>query len=189
MNTLKQNVVNIFGEKGKLWVSSLPHIVDELAAHWKLTHVTPVDNMTLNYVAKADTSTNVPVVLKVSCDEKSISDEIQALEFFDGSGSIQLIAHNERYHALLLQQAVPGITLKSLYQSQIEYVMDCYIDTMKKLHNKYLSDKNNYRHISDWLVAIDNLTDNDCSPHLVKKAIALKNELLASMTGCLSVLF
>ncbi|OGT38620.1 MAG: hypothetical protein A3F11_00755 [Gammaproteobacteria bacterium RIFCSPHIGHO2_12_FULL_37_14] len=149
MNTLKQNVVNIFGEKGKLWASSLPHIIDELAAYWKLSHVTPVDNMTFNYVAKAVTNTNSPVVLKVSCDEKSISDEIKALKYFDGSGSIQLIAHNERYHALLLKQAMPGITLKSLYSSQVEYVMDSYIDTMRKLHNKSLSNKNNYRHISD----------------------------------------
>jgi streptomycin 6-kinase len=53
---------------------------------------------------------------------------------------------------------------------------------MKKLHNKSLSNKNNYRHISDWLMAIDKLTDHDCPSHLVKKAIALKNELLASMT-------
>ncbi len=182
MNTLKQNVLSIFGEKGKLWIASLPHIIDELANHWKLSHITPVDNMTFNYVAKSVTNTNVPVVLKISCDDKSLSDEIQALKYFDGSGSIQLIAHNEEYHALLLQQAVPGITLKSLYPSQIEYVMDRYIDIMKKLHDKHLSNKDNYRHISDWLLAIDSLKDHSCPSHLVKKAIALKSELLASIS-------
>jgi streptomycin 6-kinase len=183
MNILKQNMENIYGERGKLWVSSLPHILAELAIHWKLSNILPVDNMTFNYVAKATTNTNVPVVLKISYDEKSISDEILALKYFDGSGSIQLIAHNERYHALLLQQAVPGITLKSLYPSQIEYVMDCYIDTMRLLHSKPLPKKNNYRHISDWLMAIDNLKSQECPLYLIQKAIALKNTLLTSMTA------
>lgn len=116
MKTLKQNIANTFGETGKLWITNLPHIIDDLTAYWKLSHITPVDNMTFNYVAKA-TMNNIPVMLKISCDAKSISDEIQALKFFNGNGSIQLIAHNEKYHALLLQQAQPGITLTSLYPS------------------------------------------------------------------------
>jgi len=182
MNTLKRNIINIFGEQGKHWIANLPNIVNELTADWKLNHIVPVDNMTFNYVARANTNVNQPVILKISCDEKSISHEIQALKYFDGSGSIQLIALNEKYHALLLQQAIPGTTLKSLYPSQVEYVMDRYIDTMRKLHDKRLSNNDNYRHISDWLMAIDNLKNHSCPSHLVKKAIALKNELLASMT-------
>ncbi|WP_133127746.1 aminoglycoside phosphotransferase family protein [Legionella nagasakiensis] len=182
MNKLIQNVINMLGEKGKAWLTSLPSTIEILAAHWKLKNLVPVDNMTFNYVAKAITNTNQPVILKISCDEKSISDEALALKYFDGSGSIKLIGHNEKYNALLLQQAISGETLKSRYSSQVEYVMDCYIDTMRKLHNKYLSNKNNYRHIRDWLMAIDTLKDTDCPSYLVKKAIALKNELLTSTT-------
>lgn len=176
-------MINIFGEQGKHWIANLPSMINELAADWNLNHIVAVDNMTFNYVAKATTSTNQPVVLKLSCDEKSIANEIQALKYFDGSGSIQLIAHNEKYHALLLQQAVPGTTLKSLYPSQAEYVMDSYIETMKKLHNKRLPHKGRYRYIKDWLCAIDHLDENVCPSHLTKKAIALKNELLSSMTA------
>lgn len=61
--------------------------------------------------------------------------------------------------------------------------MDHYIDTMKNLHNKSFPCNNNYRHIRDWLMAIDNLKDHDCPPHLIKKAITLKNKLLSSMTN------
>lgn len=86
------------------------------------------------------------------------------------------------HHALLLQQAVPGETLKSLYPSQIEYVMDSYVETMKKLHNKHLSKTHNYRHVRDWLLAIDSLENHSRPSYLVKKAIALKSQLLASMT-------
>lgn len=130
MNKLAQNITNIFREKGKEWLANLPMIVAALASHWKLNRLVPVDNMTFNYVAKAMTHTNQPIILKISCDEKTIANEQEALLYFDGSGSIQCIDYNEQYHALLLQQAVPGITLKSFYPSQMEYVMDCYVDTM-----------------------------------------------------------
>lgn len=182
MKLLKQNITHIFGEKGKNWIANLPVIISELTSYWELKQVASVNNMTFNYVAKAMTNTNHPVILKISCDEKSLSHEIQALKYFDGNGSIRLISHHPVHHALLLQQAVPGITLKSLYSSQIEYVMDSYVDTMKKLHNKHLSKTHDYRHIKDWLSVIDNLPDQVCPPRLTKKAVALKNELLASIS-------
>ncbi|EKD54656.1 MAG: hydroxyurea phosphotransferase [uncultured bacterium] len=181
MKLLKQNIMNMAGEKGKAWIAHLPTMISELTDYWELKQVTPVDNMTFNYVAKAITCTNQPVVLKISCDKKNILDEIEALEYFDGNGSIRLISYHSMYHALLLQQAVPGTTLKSLYPSQVEYVMDCYIKTMKKLHNKPLSNKNNYRHIRDWLSAIDDLSDDVCPSYLIGKAITLKNKLLSSI--------
>lgn len=181
MDLLKRNIINLYGKKGRDWINNLPIIIAELSRYWELSHIMPVDNMTFNYVVKAITTTNQPVVLKISCDEKSISDEIQALNYFDGNGSVRLIAHYPAYHALLLQQAIPGITLKSLYPSQIEYVMDAYIDTMRKLHNKQLVNKNSYRHISNWLSVIDSLSEDVCPLHLIRKAITLKNELLASM--------
>lgn len=182
MKTLKQNITNIFGAEGKRWITNLPVIISELTSYWELKDVTPVDNMTFNYVARAKTSTNQPVILKISCDEKSLSHEIQALKYFDGNGSIRLVSHHPVHHALLLQQAVPGETLKSFYPLKIDYVMDNYVETMTKLHSKHLSKTHDYRHISDWLKAIDNLADHDCPSHLVKTAIALKNELLTSMT-------
>ena len=182
MKLLKQNIANIFGEKGEHWIANLPITISELTAYWELKDVTPVDNMTFNYVAKAATRAQQPVVLKIGCDEKSIEEEMKALQYFDGNGSIRLISHHPKYHALLLQQAIPGTSLKSLYPSQVGYVMDCYIDTMKKLHSKCLSNQNSYRHIKDWLRAIDNFSDKACPLHLIKKAIAIKNKLLTSMT-------
>lgn len=182
MKLLKQNIVNIFSEKGEHWIANLPITISELTAYWALKNVTPVDNMTFNYVAKALTHDEQPVVLKVGCDEKNISEEIQALQYFDGNGSIRLISHHPRYHAMLLEQAIPGTSLKSLHPSQVDYVMGCYIDTMKKLHSKRLPKENNYRHIKGWLSAIDNLSNTTCPLHLIERAIVLKNELLSSMT-------
>ena len=183
MKTLTLNIINIYGKQGEEWIANLPTTIDALAKHWNLSHLTPIDNKTFNYVAKAITNTNQPVVLKISCDEKSITKEIQALKYFNGDGSIQFIDYHSRYHASLLQQAIPGTTLKTLYPTQFEYVMNCYVDTMKRLHSKHLPSKHSYQHIGEWLRAIDGLTPNKpCPAHLLEKAISLTNSLLASMT-------
>jgi len=184
MNTLKQNVINILGENSQVWLKELPATIDIFTKYWKLKHLVPVDNMTFNYVAKASSETGRALILKIGFDENSIANEILALRYFNGSGSVRLIDHHqhESYHALLLEQAVPGITLSSLYPSQAEYVMDCYVATMNKLHDKPLTPKNNYRHIRDWLKALNKLSANDCPALLIQRAITLKNELLASMT-------
>lgn len=182
-DTLTKNMTAIFGKKGQSWLTRLPTIVETLTSYWKLTNLIPVDNMTFNYVAKATLQTRQPVVLKISNDIKSFENERQALQFFNGEGSVQLIDFHEKYHALLLQQAIPGTTLKSLYTSQPEYVMDRYVQTMQTLHHKALPKKHTYSHIHDWLQAIDRLTPNHHFPSkLLNKAIDLKNNLLASMT-------
>lgn len=182
MNLLKKNITNIFGKKGQTWIANLPTIISTLKTYWALKQITTVENMTFNYVAKAVTNTDQAVILKISCDEKSLAQEIQALNYFAGNGAIRLISHHPACHALLLQQAIPGETLKSLYPSQLEYVMDSYVDTMKRLHSKPLPKANNYHHIREWLNAIDNYSSQTCPPHLIKKAITLKNELLASIS-------
>jgi streptomycin 6-kinase len=183
MQKFTQNIINIYGKQGEKWLAHLPMMIDSLADHWKLNHLVPVDNMTFHYVAKAITNNNQAVVLKISCDEKTIADERQALMYFNGDGCIQLIDYHPDYHALLLQQATPGTSLTVLYPTQVDYVMDCYVDTMKKLHSKCLPKQHYYRHISDWLKAIDNLIPNQpCPAHLLAKAIHLKNKLLTSMT-------
>ena len=181
MKTLTENITNIFGKQGKHWIASLPDIVEVLAAHWQLRDVTPVDNMTFNYVAKAISITHQPVILKISCDVKSIADERQALMYFDGGGSIKLIDCSDEYNALLLQQTVTGETLKSLYPSRAEYVMEAYVGVMKKLHDKHLPNKHEYRHIMDWLKALDKLTPEQVPTHILDRAIELRDKLMVSM--------
>jgi streptomycin 6-kinase len=177
---LIENVSNTFGEKGKVWLNNLPIIVKALTDYWGLSNLTPINNMTFNYVLKA-IKDQQPVVLKISCDLDSIAGEKQALQYFNGGASVALLDFNETYHALLLQQVVPGTTLKSFYPAQAELVMDCYVATMKKLHDKVVPDKYHYRHIRDWLRAIDRLTPGQLPKAMLEKARHLRGELLASI--------
>lgn len=183
MKTLAQNITNIFGEKGKKWLDNLPAIIQELSAHWQLTHLTPVDNMTFNYVAKAITRSNQAVVLKISCDEKSIQAEKVALQYFNGAGCVKLIDYQKNYCAMLLQQAVPGTTLKQQAVPGTESAINAYCSVMLRLHSLPLNKSHNHPHIRDWLSVIDNLNSEKIPEPILKKAIKLKNELLATMSN------
>ncbi|WP_078061466.1 aminoglycoside phosphotransferase family protein [Legionella saoudiensis] len=178
MKIFQKNITNLYGSQGAEWIANLPQLITTLTNHWDLSEVIAVSNMTFNYVAKARLHTNVPVVLKISYDKQSILMEQQALASL-GLGSIQLIDYSSKYNALLLQQAVPGITLKSLYKEDPDYVMDCYIKTMQKLHLHQQPVHSNFTHVAHWLNAFDN-PSLQIPPALLNKAITLRNRLLAS---------
>jgi streptomycin 6-kinase len=181
MNNLIQNICNLYGETGKTWLANLSSMIETLSIHWNLRHIIPVKNMTFNYVAKAINNDNQPVILKIIFDNDSFETEKLGLIYFDGHGAIELLDHHKKYNALLLEQAVPGTTLKSLYPDQAEFVIEAYADVMKELYLKSLSTKIKFAHIADWLNSIDNLTANHIPAAILAKALSLKNKLLASI--------
>ena len=181
MHKLAQNAINISGESGKTWIASLPDTVRILTDYWKLSNIAPVDNMSFNYVAKAICNPRQPVVLKIGFDASVIAAEKNALIYFGGNASIRLIDYNEKYNALLLEQAIPGTSLKSLYPANDKFVIDYYIDTVQRLHNKPLSNKHGFRHISDWLKILDGFNSDLLPRYLLKKTIHLKSMLLNSI--------
>ncbi len=180
MKTFTQNIIGTFAEAGKIWLNRLPSIIDILAAQWNLTSIKPVQNMTYNYVAKATANSNQNVVLKIGCDKQTIIDEKNALQHFNGQGSILCLDFNQEHNAMLLQQAIPGITLKRLYPAEADVVIDAYATTMQILHQNPLLPTHPFKQVSDWLTAIDNLTAEQLPLLLLNKAILLKTELLNS---------
>jgi streptomycin 6-kinase len=45
MKTFETNIVNIYGNQGKVWLDDLPRIVDELAGKYGLSDLKPVENL------------------------------------------------------------------------------------------------------------------------------------------------
>lgn len=100
MKTLERNIINLHGEVGKQWLRSLPVIVEKLSELWQLTNIVLVKNMSWNFVALAERSNTLPVVLKISCDKELIQSEYKTLRHFDGRGAIKAIDINAEYNAL-----------------------------------------------------------------------------------------
>jgi len=178
---LKQNMEGIYKEEGKKWIFNLPEMVDQLRDHWNLVHITPVDNMTYHFVAKAQTESRQQVVLKIGLDKNVIENEKQSLAFFNGHGAIRLIDYYDICNAMLIDQAIPGCSLKSIYPEQFDATVKNYSKTMQELHGKALPANHSFPHISNWLQAIDLVSKGKFPNNLIERAIHLKKQLLSSM--------
>lgn len=181
MNKLQENITNLFGQPGVDWLDQLPTLIEYLAHEWNLTDLQPVDNMTYNFVAKANHPEHGPVVVKLSFNEKMISGEIRALTHFGGTGMVDLIAINPTYHAILLHQAIPGNSLKSLYAGDIHKSFKIYADIVKSLSSAPQPSTHAFKHIRDWLLALDKANPKLFPHELLQHSIELKAELLDSL--------
>ncbi len=179
MRIFVNNVKNIWGEKAERWLKQLPYHIKQLRDHWSLTDITPVNNMSYNYVARAIQKKQKLVVLKVSCDKTLIEDEYKALKHFDGAGSVKALAINPNQNAILIEQAVPGNTLETDLNVNMTETMRIYADVVRKIASKPLSNFH-YRHTEEWCKAIDRIKTDDIQKNLVKKALEIRSFLLSS---------
>lgn len=178
MNKLKTNNINLFGARGERWIKNIPKITEYLAQKWQLTKIVPVDNMSWNYVAKVYSNTHGFVCIKISINETLIDDEIKALKYFDGHGMIKLIDHDTEFHALLLQQAIPGKSLKELYLSNQGDAIIIYNNVVRNLLSALKPYFTTYKHVRDWLQVFDRIPENALPKHLIHKAKLLSNQML-----------
>lgn len=184
MNQLKKNNINLYKERGKKWINDLPRIVEALSQKWQLNDVVPVDNMSWNYVAKASSKLHGPVCIKISIDEDLILNEIKSLKHFDGFGMINLINSNSEFHAILLDQAIPGKSLKELYCADKDSAMREYANVVTGLSSSPKAIQENYKHISYWLEVFDvplqnlSIERSELLHRLVVRAKSLSSELI-----------
>jgi streptomycin 6-kinase len=180
MQTLEKNVINLWGKKGKEWLKNLPTIIDELSEHWQLSGIKPVQNMSWNYVGLALKNRDVPVALKLSCDKQLMQDEYKALKHFDGHGSIKVLDLNLEKNALLLERAIPGDLLKDDHPAKIADTMAIYASVVNQLASRPLPKEHSYKHASDWLKAIDRISDERVEKRYIQKAQEIRSFLLNS---------
>ena len=180
MQALEKNIIKLLGNRGKQWLKSLPEITNTLGSKWQLGNIKPVENMSWNYVAKAKSATHGSVVLKVSCDEKFIHDEMKALKHFSEHGMVELIEYDADCHAMLLHQAIPGRSLRHIYLDAIESTINYYGTIVNQLVSVHKQNHSNFKPVSDWLKVFNRTDKSKLPAGLLDRAIDLKNKLLAS---------
>lgn len=176
MQTLKKNITCAFGKKGSDWIDALPALVKTLSEYWLLSNVNSVNKMSWNYVATAIQNDIVPVVLKISCDPQLILDEYNVLKHFDGAGSVNVIDFNLECNAMLLEQAMPGETLKEKFVD-VAGAIFIYTNIVNVISEKPFLKNKNFKHVSDWLSTINNIVDDRIEKRFVEKAKTLMLKL------------
>jgi len=180
MKTVEKNVINTLGTRGAEWLRSLPLIIQKLSQHWQLTEITPVSNMSWNYVAYAKRNITNHVVLKISCDDKLILAEYRALIHFDSIGAIKVIDISKEHNALLLEQAIPGDILKINFQKNMPETILIYSQVVRHISSHTLPDSA-FTHVREWCASIDKINDPRINSQFVESAKQLKTYLLNSV--------
>lgn len=173
MKAFENNILRIYGDKGKAWLAGLPLYVQKIADLWELDHLSPFQNLSYNYVLEGYQK-DTPIVLKISLDELSLHNEFQALTAFKYYGAVAVLAHTK--DALLLQRAIPGHLLKTQFSSGRSQALTIACDVAKRLHQAPLLKDKDFPHIKDWMRALDK--EWDLPRFHLEKARTLKNTLL-----------
>ncbi|MES2607967.1 MAG: aminoglycoside phosphotransferase family protein [Pseudomonadota bacterium] len=173
MNELESNIINIYGDRGKVWLDDLPEIIRKLEVKWDLSDLTPVQNLSFNYVLTGFQNEK-PIVLKVGLDENTLMREAAALTVLKNTGAVQILAQDKG--VILLERVVPGTSLKGFFPDNDTQAIRIVCGVMRRLHQASVTPVHNFPHIRDWLLVLDK--NWDMPTHYLEKARKLRDRLL-----------
>lgn len=178
MQTFEENIISIYGDKGQQWLQDMPEITSKIALEYKLRDLKPVDNMTFNYVAQAYQD-DKPVILKLGLNDKAISKEAACLKAFANCGAVDVIANTNSM--ILMQRAVPGITLKEYFPDQDDMATNIFCEIVTSLHTAKMQINHNFYNVRDLLKTLDQ--EIAIPANVLTRARDLKDYLLTSTTN------
>jgi streptomycin 6-kinase len=118
-----------FHQDGEAYLAVLPDLIEEARQRWGLTDITPVENLSFNYVAYALRPAKSPkgersdrqgaqskgeVVLKIGVPHRELFSEMAALRLFNGEGCVRMLEVDESRGMFLLERVRPGAMLVTL---------------------------------------------------------------------------
>ena len=115
-----------------------------------------------------------PIILKLGLDSEGLAREAFTLKCFAGCGAVKVLSEDDGM--LLLERAVPSISLKSYFPNMEQESIEIVCKVMKKLHQANISAAYNLPHIKDWLTALDK--DWPIPDEHLQKARKLRDQLL-----------
>lgn len=173
MKTFHSNIISIYGEKGRQWQENLPNLVAQLGNTYGLSNLKPVNNLSYNYVLSGFQGPQ-PIILKLGLDIDGFKREAAALMAFSGFGVVEILSENKGL--LLLECAVPGVSLKSHFPENDDEAINITANVIKRLHKAPMPSPNAFPHIKDWLEALDG--DLEIPVHTLQKARKIRDNLL-----------
>ena len=180
--TFIQTIKKTFGADGDSWLSALTDLIAESSHLWKLTDITPVSNLSYNFVAYAKRN-DESVVLKIGTPRDELTSEIVALTLYNGQGSCRLLEANLEKGMLLLEHLQPGMMLSTLEND--EQATRIAADVMTGLWQPVPENKNELLQLKDWFNGFKRLRKRyhgktgELPQRLVETAESLSRELLA----------
>lgn len=135
-HTTQQNIEDVYGEMGRVWLTELPEMLARICANWGLQIDALLGgNYAVVYLVR-DVNHRLKV-LKVGVPAREIEREWRTLKAFGGRGCVALEAVDPGCAALLLERIAPGRAATELTDDAAVPVV---CDLMRRLHLAPLDD-------------------------------------------------
>lgn len=151
-------------------------ITEKLAEGFCVRDLKPMSNLTYHHVSSGYQQ-ETPVVVKLGLNTMALRKERECLQHFASHGAVKVLGANE--NILLMEQALPGDTLKSYFPKQDADATRIVCDLVQKLHSVEVPSQHDFYHVSDLLDVLDGHT-LAVPDEILNKARALRDKLLAS---------
>ena len=177
-----QTIQNTFGADGKAWLSALPDLLNESSHRWDLTDITPVSNLSYNFVAYANRD-GESVVLKIGVPNIELTSEIAALRLYDGRGVCHLLDADAGKGMSLLERLQPGRMLSTLDDD--EQATRIAAEVMSQLWKSVPENQDDFILLKNWFNGFERLRKRYkgktglMPEYLVKTAERLSQELFS----------
>ncbi|HZH33549.1 MAG TPA: aminoglycoside phosphotransferase family protein [Pyrinomonadaceae bacterium] len=177
----RQNIFDLYAEKGARWLEDLPGLIEKIALSWSLEVAEPFPNLSYNFVAPCRCADGTKAVLKIGYKEKDsiVLSEAKCLEIFDGRGAVKLLKVDENICALLLERLLPGEDLTGLCKTDDEQATAIAIGVMKKIRRAQPY-ANGFPDLKSWTSGLGKAEQTVFSHRHLKKAQKCFNELTGS---------
>ncbi|KTC84030.1 aminoglycoside phosphotransferase family protein [Legionella brunensis] len=173
MSAYEQTIIGLYGDEGKQWLASLPNLIKKVSLAWELDSLKVMKNLSYNYVLSGFQHKK-PIILKLIFDKSALQDEVRALKAFAGYGVIAVLAQMD--NALLLEQAVTGLSIKNDWPKNEEEAIEIVCDCARRLHQAPIPKRGEFPHLRDWFSILHK--DWSIPKVYLEKARELSNILL-----------
>ncbi len=167
----------------KNWLATLPAFLKSMEKQLAIQLGAPFINLTYHYVTPAISASGEALVFKCGMPHKEMPTEIAALQYYNGSGCVRLIASDAEQGWLLMEACQPGGVLTELEDDEV--ATNQAIQVMQKLW-KPIGKEMAFPRIENWLEGLNLMQHDLCAKERISKrlmdySIGLSKELCASM--------
>lgn len=148
------NITCTYGDFGKNWLKSIPNTIRTISQKYQLSKLTPLENLSYHYVLQGFKE-QLPIILKLGPNPNVLKHEYAALKAFSGFGVVKVLAEDEGM--LLLEQVIPGRSLKTLFPNNDYEATIIACDLIRSLHKAPIPTTSNFENIANSLKAFDNI--------------------------------
>jgi len=143
----RKRIHGAFGDAGSAWLDRLPEILSLACREWSLELGEPFLPHSYNYVTTATISSGESVVLKAGVPGTETTNEVRALEFYQGGGAVKLIKSDVDKGLMLLERLTPGTMLG--VAASVDSEVDVFASIVRRLHRAAPSN-HPFPTVGDW---------------------------------------